>query len=70
MKYKLSTIHLFHGEWLIEASSEEEAMEDLRKYCSVMRGPVSSTLPEEDVNWVVNTHGDVQVTNIEEYGLS
>ena len=70
MKYKLTALHIFHGEWVIEADSEEDAIKDLKKHCSVMRGPVSSTLPEEDVNWVVNTHGDVQVTNIEEYGLS
>lgn len=49
MKYKLTALHIFHGTWIIEADSEEEVIRDLNEHCAVMRGSVSTSLFEEEV---------------------
>ena len=70
MKYKLTALHIFHGTWIIEADSEEEAIRDLNAHCTVIRGSVSTSLFEEEVQWNIGLFSDTQITDIKRYELS
>jgi hypothetical protein len=54
--YRVKKQYVFEGNFYIEADSKEEAREYSEKHCGMTIGPISSSLPYEDIDWDFNVH--------------
>jgi len=57
MKYRVKTMFVFSGVFVIEADNAEEAKGSVEQHCGlVMGGKVHTTLNEEDCDWDFEHH--------------